>query len=585
MSSITLNSNISSLTAKRRLGQSTAALTSSFERLSSGLRINRASDDAAGLSISSSLNADARIFGQGVRNLNDGISVLSIADSALTELSNIVVRLQELAERSANGTFSNVQRQAVDAEGQALREEYQRISETTRFNQLALLNGDISELTLQAGYGASSGIEISLGEFFAREAANGSYEEPLDYFLTANDAPGYLYDVDFDGDLDLFTALAASSPTIRILENDGTGNFGVHGSFNPATTATNNFIADSIVVSNFDHSAGLEFSVQQGGQYFVYRYFCGVFSQEDAFFSNVALGDFNADGIEDQVYKSSGTELGFNLSSAPGAGIYTPDQTISGVTETYVASGDINGDGIDDVYVTGGGTASVVFGSASETFVEQAVSDLGQGYLGDIDGDGKADFVSLSGGELEVHIGNGDGSFKSAQRSSTGGAVTNLGNTAIQDINQDGFDDVTASTSSGILTLLGSSGGFTEVEDTHSLGGSGRLINGDLNGDNINDIIAGSARDALDTFQTAALRLRQELGSIGALQSRIDVAVSVLGVARENYTSAQSRITDVDIATESANLVRNQILQQAGTAVLAQANAQPRITLDLLGGL
>ena len=117
---ITRGSSIASLMVERRLAESTAGLKTSFERLSSGLRINRASDDAAGLSISASLKADTRVYSQGVRNVNDGISLLGIADNALESLSNILTREQELAAQAANGTLRGKQRLALDAEAQAL---------------------------------------------------------------------------------------------------------------------------------------------------------------------------------------------------------------------------------------------------------------------------------------------------------------------------------------------------------------------------------------------------------------------------------------------------------------------------------
>ena len=116
---ITLGSNIASLGAQRRLANASEKLGSVFERLSSGLRINRASDDAAGLAVSSSLNAYQRIYTQGVRNLNDGVSALSIADGAIGQLSNIVTRQNELAEQAANGIYTTVPRSALDREAQA----------------------------------------------------------------------------------------------------------------------------------------------------------------------------------------------------------------------------------------------------------------------------------------------------------------------------------------------------------------------------------------------------------------------------------------------------------------------------------
>ena len=131
MSTITLNSNIASLDAQRRLGQSTASLSKSFERLSSGLRVNKASDDAAGLSVAASLDVDARVFNQGVRNLNDGISYLNIAEGATSSLKDILIRMRELATQSSNGTLKDTQRLALDGENQALIGEYNRILQTT----------------------------------------------------------------------------------------------------------------------------------------------------------------------------------------------------------------------------------------------------------------------------------------------------------------------------------------------------------------------------------------------------------------------------------------------------------------------
>jgi len=126
---ISIGSNILSLKARRELDQASQALGKSFERLSSGMRINRAVDDAAGLAISETLRADRKIYAQASRNLNDGISLLNTADGSLEQLSDIVVRIQELTQQSANGTFSSVQRRALDQEAQALSQEYLRIAQ------------------------------------------------------------------------------------------------------------------------------------------------------------------------------------------------------------------------------------------------------------------------------------------------------------------------------------------------------------------------------------------------------------------------------------------------------------------------
>ena len=165
---INIRTNIPSLIAQRNLDQSTGRLNTSYERLSSGLRINRARDDAAGLSIAESLRADASVATVGIRNANDGISIISIADQAIGQIGNTLTRLAELAEQSANGVFANVQRSALQNEFIALQSEIERIAFTTKFNGLTLLSGG-SEVIFQVGFDGSSlsqvtysGVQVTL---------------------------------------------------------------------------------------------------------------------------------------------------------------------------------------------------------------------------------------------------------------------------------------------------------------------------------------------------------------------------------------------------------------------------------------
>ena len=157
---ISLGSNITSLQAQRRLNNASDSLSRVYERLSSGQRINRASDDAAGLAIADSLKANARIAGVAIRNANDGISTIAIADSALNEVGNVLTRLAELSEQSANGVFSPTQRSALQNEFNALGSEIERIATVTEFNGVKLLSGG-SELVLQVGFNSGSTSRIS----------------------------------------------------------------------------------------------------------------------------------------------------------------------------------------------------------------------------------------------------------------------------------------------------------------------------------------------------------------------------------------------------------------------------------------
>ena len=159
--SITIGSNISSLKAQRQLTKSTSSLSSTYSKLSSGMRINKASDDAAGLSIADSLKADQKIASVAIRNANDGISSIAIADGALSQVSDVLTRLAELAEQSANGVYSTDQRSALQNEFSALGSEIQRIALTTEFNGVKLLSGGAG-ITLQVGFDSNADSQIAI---------------------------------------------------------------------------------------------------------------------------------------------------------------------------------------------------------------------------------------------------------------------------------------------------------------------------------------------------------------------------------------------------------------------------------------
>lgn len=156
---ITVASNSSSDRIQRELSRTTKALSSTYEKLSSGLRINRSADDAAGLALAESLKADTKIAAQAIRNANDGVSLVSIADGALEEIGNVLTRMAELSQQSANGTLTTAQRSSLAAEFVALGSEIHRISHTTEFNQLSLLSGS-SDISVQVGFSAGSTSQI-----------------------------------------------------------------------------------------------------------------------------------------------------------------------------------------------------------------------------------------------------------------------------------------------------------------------------------------------------------------------------------------------------------------------------------------
>lgn len=157
---INIRTNVPSLSAQRQLGATSDRLNQAFERLSSGLRINKAADDAAGLAIADALKSDARVAAVGIRNANDGISIINIADQAIGQIANVLSRLSELAQQSANGVYANSQRSALNNEFQALTSEIERIAFTTTFNGLRLLSGG-GQVVFQVGFDGSSTSQVS----------------------------------------------------------------------------------------------------------------------------------------------------------------------------------------------------------------------------------------------------------------------------------------------------------------------------------------------------------------------------------------------------------------------------------------
>lgn len=641
---IKLGSNIASLQAQRRLGEATSSLESIYERLSSGQRINRASDDAAGLAIAEELNSKGRVFAQAIRNGNDGISLLNIADSAVEALSGVVARIRELAEQSANGTYSNTQRKALDAEAQALSKEFTRISQSTSFNGIKVFNGSLGDgLRLQLGYGVEGSINTSIGGAIGLGSFGGSTS------LTTGGGSSYsskLGDLNGDGILDLVTAGSDGSngsATVRL--GTGNGNFGVATSF--ATEGGNSYSL-SLGDLNNDGILDLVTAGASGSDgYVTVRLGSGTgsfgiatsYTSESGYSTGVTLGDLNADGILDLVTTGitdgvagyANVRLGNGNGSFGGATSYTTESALS----SAITLADLNRDNILDLITSGsngalgGGTVTVRLGTGSGSFA--AASSFATGLnlsralsLGDLNGDGILDIATagmnnFGVGYASVQLGTGNGSFGSATSFTTETAPSQA--IALGDLNGDGaLDLITAGEgfSDGYTTIrLGSgSGTFGSATSYVSESWLSRTISlGDLNSDGTLDIVTAGLNDSMgggattrlgitqdglspllefslktksDALQSMGIltnaqnNLSKQRGVIGANQSRVGIAIDNLMSARENFAAAESRIRDADIAADAANLVRTQILQQAATAILAQANQAPSLVLTLL---
>jgi flagellin-like hook-associated protein FlgL len=619
-SGITINSNLAAMNAQRRLGQSTQSVQQSFTRLSSGLRINKASDDAAGLAISESLNVDARVYTQGIRNLNDGISLTNIAEGAMQELTNITIRQRELATQSANGTLSLKQRQALNQEANVLVDEFNRIVSTTDFNSTKLLDNSSNTLRMQAGYGASGGITFAIGDELARTVGDGTFNSALGFTTGSNPYDVTLGDLNGDARLDMITAdWATASASVFIGNGDGT--FNTSSKITIGTNARTATLGDL----NGDHVLDLVSTVISGGGYVsvLIGNGNGTFSAASTMATasnplSMSLSDLNSDGALDIVAANwSASSASVFLGNGNGTFHANTPVTICKWARA-ITFGDLNNDNVPDMVVVdeSDSQASVLFGNGDGTFKASQTFASGSSpksvILGDLNGDGLLDMATADyGGSVSLLFGNGDGTFKARTTLNPGGGPWSV---KCGDLNGDGLLDIVSADRSGnkVSVFIGNGDGtFKANQPMSTSSGPQSVALGDLTGDGVLDLatadfwsaqanvlVAHSAQvstspylnlctrqgalDAMATIDATLQRISSELGSLGSIQSRLGVAVNTLSVSRENYLSAKSQITDADVAQESAQLLKNQILQQAGAAVLAQANQAPALALMLL---
>jgi len=330
---ITLRSNIASLEAQRRLGSSTEALRESFTRLSTGLRINKASDDAAGLSIASSLETDRRVYAQAMRNVSDAESFFNVAEQTVETLQNILIRQKELAEQAANGTVSNKQRLAMNEEAKALTLEYNRILSSSEFNGKRVFEELQTEFVLQAGYGESGSIVLTYGSELLRDAGDGTFDAGTTY--AAGNNPNSIVVADFNGDgIDDIAVANEGDDTIGVYLGIGDGTF-----------------QNQIITSTGDAPNSLQ------------------------------AADFNNDGILDLANNDFGASgLGNTVSVIFGNGDGTFGGRISiltGLGPIALSSGDVNNDGNIDI-TAGTAGANFISGLPEQTRVTTQTNGLNE---------------------------------------------------------------------------------------------------------------------------------------------------------------------------------------------------------------
>ena len=625
---LTIANNIASLQAQRQFGRATESRTKINEQLSSGLRINRASDDAAGLAIAESLRVDTRIFQQGLRNGNDAVNAIRIFDGALEQLTTISTRIQELAEQSANGTLGNTQRQALDAEAQALRDEATRIVESTEFNGINLLDGSTTSLSVQVGgsqidttfpfietdtqiftpdgtfqaqvtfsvgrqpFGVQ-GADINGdgnndiivgnrqdGEFtFFLGNGDGTFQASTSINTQNDQAYVIATDVDLDGNIDLVEG-TRSTTSIGVFLGNGDGTFGARTGFNAGNVPQEGLVADvngdsipDIINTNVnDFTVGVYLGNGDG-----------TFQAEDTFNSTsfvtgVESGDFDGDGNVDLAVGVFGSNR-IAVFLGNGDGTFEAEVTFSTSSgATNLVTEDFDGDGITDIITAnyGDDTVSVFIGNGDGTFEADVTYGVGSEasdiITTDIDGDGNLDIITADRADdtLSVLLGNGDGTFEARTTLTGGDQVRSL---ALADFNGDGVADLLSANEGddSISFFLADATATGENRTTNLL-----LI------PEFSLATQGGALSALDTLEGVINEVTTARGSFGSFESRLVTAINNLQVAAENYSAAESQIRDTDIAQAAADSTRIAIQQQLAASILAQANQQPSISLSLL---
>jgi len=575
---LTINTNIASLNAQRNLSKSQNDLSQSMERLSSGLRINSAKDDAAGLAISDRMTGQIRGLNQAARNANDGISLAQTAEGALQESTNMLQRMRELAVQSANDTNSASDRASLNEEIIQLKAEIDRVGLTTEFNGRKVIDGTMTDATFQVGAnaGVNQTISFSIDSALAAE---------LSFVGTVIDAPNG-------------TVVSGTTVTGDAI---ATGDLIVNGNPVSAAAGTNTAIATAINTAN-----GSDIATVANSQTFLF---------------------------DDVILETGTAAVGTNSTAdTPAATGSSPSIMTIGVTDTEAATVDVSTvqynssdlTGLDLTNVTDGASLAAAFLATTEIATATWAGDVltltsallvtGQD-LAATSGTGLTNSTAVTGTyTLTVdgtNIGVAEGADGVVNASDVVDALVTAGYEASVDednnitlANNDGADislqEVLTGTNSGVgfadaaaaatavvhqgQIVLDSFADITFEGDGMTAAGLTTTGNATTTIDLINIETRDDAWVAIASIDAALDDIDTIRGGLGAIQNRFESTIANLNNVSENLSAARSRIQDADIAMETSAMTKANILQQAGVAILAQANQTPNLALSLLQG-
>ncbi|WP_188151695.1 flagellin [Teredinibacter waterburyi] len=583
---LVVNSNIASLNAQRQLLQTGADLDKASERLASGKRINSAADDAAGLAISNRQTSTIRGLDQAVRNANDGISLIQTAEGALDETTNILQRMRELSIQSSNGIYSDTDRATLNAEVQQLKSEIDRIAETTSFNGQKILDGSLGNVALQVGSEANQTIDFGIGGFNSSSLGGAAGDIVGGAAEGANETAA----------LGQFTTVFTAAGDVQI--ND------VSMSAIDSTAATTNTVNEILGVLNADlDGKGVEISTLVSME--ATSVGTGVLvAGTDTFTITVEDGDSN-----DQSFVISDTNsmdeliAKINSDTTVTAGLSDDGKLVlsqAGASSITVADNTTTPADKATGFADTRTNFSVVLTdtSSEKAGIKLEITNTTAGELADLglnatDDNGNLQSVALTG---TAGLNEGDVIINGVEVGAiTGGSTSLQAAAAIVAINK--VSDQTgvvafAGTATDSIALKSADGTQFSIErgndlsaanfeagigfvERNAASGAGSIASVDIS-------TAAGAQKSIDIIDSALEQINTTRADMGAINNRLDFTVSNLSNISENTSAARSRVVDADFASETAQLSRAQVLQQASQAMLAQANARPQQVLSLL---
>ena len=615
-----INTNVASLNAQRNLNRSQGQLGVALARLSSGLRINSAKDDAAGLAISERFTTQIRGLNQAVRNANDGISLAQTAEGALGEAGNALQRIRELAIQSANSTNSVSDRTALNAEAAQLLSEIQRNAQTTSFNGQKILDGSFS--TAQFQVGAEANQTISFGISGATTNLLGAYQTTN---ALAVDATA------FDGvNLSINGVVVAASAKTSAAGVEAGSAAAKATAINAVTTSTG-----VTATATNTHTGTIAPRAGQG------------LNNGDLLINGVAVGSISA--ADDGATQGQNAETAINAVSNQTGVTAVADNSSGQLTLTAADGRDItlsagnagdlalitdifNATGLDAAAGTNptltNNTRSITF-VVTDGIVATGTAATNELVYGDqVTIDGKVfEFntagttvaagvtlavVSAAAGNqsaavasaLETAINSLDPTDTTVSASATGGVLTLTnslyGNDAIPVVDSlsdaaslvDTDNTAGGTDATGVTTAAVNGGTLTLSSDKNFTftGTAGQLTAAGLQSastaltqlSSVDISTVTGANSAISVLDGALSQITTIRSDLGAIQNRFESTVANLSATSENLSAARSRVLDADFASETAALTRAQILQQAGIAILSQANSLPQLVLSLL---